>query len=744
MAFKNRKNLIRAIEICRSIWANREEFDRNERSYKLQVAERIEAALAAVGNGGEYLPLLKRAFQRPNNLTSHRVHGPFLRWAEEHQDSARMALGHFVSGGDWHLAPKEGPERRIDGFLHALPNNIVQGPGNRLSLASFFLFGFAPEKYPVYRTTAVEPVERLLGYAEPASGSTMGELYRHHLTFFREFGEVLRNADIAVRDILDVQSFVWILGKSDQPEVRTWRGDQNLRTESDMNDQLAELVDRFRSETGYPTRGDETDQRARQDFEEYLTEQLESDSPNWRTLQTIVSSHAYGSPGPQSGLNRYINNAAEEESKKLQQTLHYLLKGDAPLSRRLDEVLGGEHKISGLGESGALKLLAIMHPETVIPVFPFRGPKGKATLMAHPALDLLPPAKGTAGELAARSNDLLRKRLAPHFRTDTHGMKRFLYWLADQGKSGGPKLLPGSDLGQLADDLLLDQEYLADIIDMLRERKQIILYGPPGTGKTYLARALMEHLAPAPTRYKVVQFHPSYSYEDFVQGYRPMLGDDGQLGYQLKSGPLMRLAQAAEEDPEHEYVLLIDEINRGNLPKIFGELLYLLEYRDSSVTPMYGEEGEEFSLPGNLLIIGTMNTADRSIALVDAALRRRFHFAPLFPGEGPLAGFLERWLTRNRPEMMHVAGLVSRLNRELKDRLNVHQQVGHSYFTRHDLSEKTLERVWKYDITPFLEDQLFGQERELARFTLEALKGQADADDHLAGAPDGDVHAQLN
>jgi len=128
-----------------------------------------------------------------------------------------------------------------------------------------------------------------------------------------------------------------------------------------------------------------------------------------------------------------------------------------------------------------------------------------------------------------------------------------------------------------------------------------------------------------------VQFHPSYSYEDFVQGYRP--NDEGS-GFVLRDGPLLRAAKRALESPSATHVLIIDEINRGNLAKVFGELYYLLEYRKSEITLLYADK--PFRLPENLWIIGTMNTADRSIAIVDGALRRRFYFVPFFPDEPPI------------------------------------------------------------------------------------------------------------
>src|SRR5262249_45715645 len=144
---------------------------------------------------------------------------------------------------------------------------------------------------------------------------------------------------------------------------------------------------------------------------------------------------------------------------------------------------------------------------------------------------------------------------------------------------------------------------------------QVIFYGPPGTGKTYVAQELAEYVTSAGGSWQLVQFHPAYTYEDFFEGYRPKL--DGQsLGFELRWGPLRRIVKAAEDDPTHPYVLVVDEINRGNLPKIFGELYFLLEYRDRSVRLQYSPE-KEFELPQNLFVIGTMNTSDRSIALVD-------------------------------------------------------------------------------------------------------------------------------
>ncbi|MGH3798597.1 MAG: AAA family ATPase [Pseudonocardiaceae bacterium] len=195
----------------------------------------------------------------------------------------------------------------------------------------------------------------------------------------------------------------------------------------------------------------------------------------------------------------------------------------------------------------------------------------------------------------------------------------------------------------LAQELLIDQEWLQQA-DLLWERKQLIFYGPPGTGKTYLARKLAEYLC-EPNAMKFVQFHQSYSYEDFFEGFRPVQRDDGQLTFKLEPGPFRLLVEAARQHPSDPYVLIVDEINRANLSKVFGELYFLLEYREYPIGLMYSPESE-FIMPPNVFVIGTMNTTDRSLGLIDAAMRRRFAFVELHPSKPPTAGLLTAWLDK--------------------------------------------------------------------------------------------------
>ena len=289
----------------------------------------------------------------------------------------------------------------------------------------------------------------------------------------------------------------------------------------------------------------------------------------------------------------------------------------------------------------------------------------------------------------------------------------------------------GTNLHQLAHELLFDEDSLRRIEQLLEDKKQIIFQGPPGTGKTYAALAIARCLASANGGVTLVQFHPSYSYEDFVQGYRPML-IDSQPGFELRGGPLLNAAKAASNAREERHFLIIDEINRGNLAKVFGELYFLLEYRDERIRLQYSDK--VFSLPGNLYIIGTMNTADRSIALVDLALRRRFHLVEFHTDKRPIRRLLRRWLKKNAPEMTWVADVVDRANRKLNDR---HAAIGPSYFMKNGLDEEQVKLIWKHNVLPYIEERFFGENERLNDFKLKRLRseGNEGTTDDSPGAP---------
>jgi 5-methylcytosine-specific restriction protein B len=262
----------------------------------------------------------------------------------------------------------------------------------------------------------------------------------------------------------------------------------------------------------------------------------------------------------------------------------------------------------------------------------------------------------------------------------------------------------------LAETLFMEGE-LADVERLLRDKPQIVLHGPPGTGKTWIAERLARYLTGGDReRVGVVQFHPSYGYEDFIEGIRPR-SDGARVTYPVERGVFLEFCERAALRPDELHVLVIDEINRGNLPRIFGELLFALERRGEPVT--LAQSRRTMRVPGNVVLIGTMNTADQSIAPIDLALRRRFHFVRLKPEPERL----ESWLATHAPAMKAVAAVLGALNAKLEQFGVPHDRlVGHSHFMRRGLNEAGLELLWRASIMPLIEELLHGQDEAIGGF----------------------------
>ena len=285
---------------------------------------------------------------------------------------------------------------------------------------------------------------------------------------------------------------------------------------------------------------------------------------------------------------------------------------------------------------------------------------------------------------------------------------------------------PTTPWQELARQLLWEPlEKMDDVARLLEDKPQLILYGPPGTGKTYVAREIARYLADNEEPI-FVQFHASYAYEDFVQGYRPGFSNNGDSVFDLVDGHLLKAQEKAKLSPDRKVVLLIDEINRANLPRVFGELFFALEYRDKEVHLQYRQE--PLRLAENLVVLGTMNTADRGIAQIDAALRRRFHFFPLYPDKDPIKDLLRRYLRAEHNDSSladWLPDMVDQANQKLTDHGFRDALIGHSHFMSPILDEDRVELIWNYSIMPMLEERYPGDERRVAEFAFNALRRDA-------------------
>lgn len=271
-----------------------------------------------------------------------------------------------------------------------------------------------------------------------------------------------------------------------------------------------------------------------------------------------------------------------------------------------------------------------------------------------------------------------------------------------------PEYAPYTKADFLQEVYISEKQY--DILTaLLLNKKNVILQGAPGVGKTFAAKRLAYSIMGEKddSRIEFIQFHQSYSYEDFIMGYRP--NENG--GFTLQKGIFYRFCVTARNNPQMEYFFIIDEINRGNMSKIFGELLMLIEkdYRKESATLAYS--GKKFSVPENLYIIGMMNTADRSLAMIDYALRRRFSFFEMSAGFNS-DGFRKYRAKLNRDIFTNLIEQIKILNKEIEKDTSLGKGfcIGHSYFCNLSVEECTVDRLQSivdYDIIPMLNEYWF-------------------------------------
>ncbi len=274
------------------------------------------------------------------------------------------------------------------------------------------------------------------------------------------------------------------------------------------------------------------------------------------------------------------------------------------------------------------------------------------------------------------------------------------------------ELQPEYTLTKCAQETGFEEEEIERWVRAIERKKQAIFSGSPGTGKTYIADKIAQYfISGSDGFWELVQFHSAYAYEDFIQGIRPQ-SQNGQLTYSLVPGTFINFCKKAESC-QGKCVLIIDEINRANLAQVFGELMYLLEYRDRAISLA---SGGTLRIPENVRIIGTMNTADRSISLVDHALRRRFAFIEIRPNYDVLRRFHQKM-------GYEVDGLIEtlkRLNNQIADK---HYEVGISFFLTEKLVEQ-IEDIWKMEIEPYLEEYFFDQPDKVDEFRFLNVQSQ--------------------
>ena len=257
-------------------------------------------------------------------------------------------------------------------------------------------------------------------------------------------------------------------------------------------------------------------------------------------------------------------------------------------------------------------------------------------------------------------------------------------------------------------DVYMDEESYDVLSDLIRSKKNVILQGAPGVGKTYAAKRLAYSMMGVkdPERVKMIQFHQSYSYEDFIMGFRP-----SENGFELKRGAFYNFCKKAEIDSDNKYFFIIDEINRGNLSKIFGELFMLIENDKRGVEIQLLYSDEKFSVPENVYIIGMMNTADRSLALLDYALRRRFAFYEMRPGFDT-DGFRAYRDSLGSDKFNRLINCVESLNNVIANDESLGEGfcIGHSYFCNFkEVTDKSLFAVIEFEIIPLLKEYWFDE-----------------------------------
>lgn len=532
---------------------------------------------------------------------------------------------------------------------------------NKWTFPTYFLFLTHPGEELFIKPQVARWFLKFLGMGDHYVPYPSGEVYG----LLRERAHALQDAlqKYGPQDMVDVQSFLWICAR--ESAARTGGLDVESQIELDV-----------------PAAGEES---------------------------------AYGLPAPGQALRETGTETGDEVELP---TVGELLE---PLFQAF-KLLGGAAAVDEL-EAAVARILGLSPAQRVVLQDPGRGNQtklgyrlswGRTRLKNRGLVEKVERGFWQLTEKGDEAEFVEDAEQARAIQKEQASLQRATGTAVRAVQEAGPDYEPYS-LAQLATDTGYSKGELAQWVQAIRRKGQAIFYGPPGTGKTFLARRLARHLAGGGDGFvDLVQFHPAYAYEDFIQGIRPVTQTDGRLTYEMTPGRFLQFCQAARQRTG-VCVLIIDEINRANLSRVFGELMYLLEYREQSI-PLAG--GGDFRIPENVRLIGTMNTADRSIALVDHALRRRFAFIAL----GPNYELLRRY-HQERETGFPVERLVDVLQR-LNERINdPNYAVGITYFLRPNL-DRHIAGVWRMEIEPYLEEYFFDRPAEVDTFRWTEVRKQ--------------------
>lgn len=423
----------------------------------------------------------------------------------------------------------------------------------------------------------------------------------------------------------------------------------------------------------------------------------------------------------------------EAPAEALVRSLYDLLHGSGDFARRFDAWVDVLAKVKKGCWPAATYFLMFSEPESHIMLKPTPTSVLLSELESDIAWEVRPSAslylrlRGLAQELLPGLAELGARDMI-----DIHSFM----WRVQSITDPPPPPPPPGTFDDLVEVTNMSKEELRELEAILRTKQQIILEGPPGSGKTWVAQKLARYFTgnaldgESDESVETVQFHQSYGYEDFMQGIRPQTNPEThQLEYHVRDGIFKRFCEVAGLNPDKPFILIIDEINRGNISRIFGELLFLLEYRQQAVRLPYASPDEPgFRIPPNVHLIGTMNTTDRSLAQIDYALRRRFYFYRLMPMSDHAAPVLERWLQKQGlpPDgRKKVVKTFVRLNERVRQELGEEFQVGHSYFMRGDVvTDEGMRQVWNRAVMPLLEEYFHSRRNSvdlLKQLTVEKL-----------------------